>query len=62
MEEKRNSTYLSLENQKRKVAEIVDIINGTGDSTLINQVSSIINSQNNKWDWCILKLGISIEL
>jgi hypothetical protein len=44
MEEKRNNTYLTLESQKRKIAEIVNIINETGDSILINQISGIINS------------------
>lgn len=48
MEEKRSKTYLILEEQKRRIAEVVDIINETGDSILINQINDIINSQNTK--------------
>jgi len=62
MEEKRSKTYLILEEQKRRIAEVVDIINETGDSILINQINDIINSQNTKWDYAILKLGMTIEL
>lgn len=46
MEQKRNSTFQTLENQKQKIAEIVNLINQTGDSILIDQISGIINSAN----------------
>ena len=45
MEEEKSHNYDTLQKEKKKIAEIMDIINETEDAYLINEMGEIINKK-----------------
>jgi len=45
MQEEHNNTYLTLENEKRKISEMVELIKASGDYNLMSQIANIIQNQ-----------------
>lgn len=50
MEEEKNHNYETLLKEKKKIAEIMDIINETEDAYLINEMGEIINKKEDNID------------
>ena len=46
MEKEREKTYLNLENEKKKVAEIMEIISVSGNNSLMTEMGKVINSSD----------------
>ena len=45
LEEEKNSTVETLQKEKQKIAQIVDLINESGNYELINKAQNIINAE-----------------
>jgi len=50
MQEEHNNTYLTLENEKRKISEMVELIKASGDYNLMSQIANIIQNQYYRWN------------